>query len=230
MLFWLAIIVGLAMAAWGHKRGLFVLWQCLFNAGVAIYVAVMLTPRLVGMLPEIGQTPYHHTTAMFGLGLILFVCVADDQRDAAERIRRSSVLGDLRRAWLGPGGIRDGIYGGQFSGLYAVCDAVCRGRGNGVAVSEGPPAGGGQDRRVGLRYGGYLVDAVSRRPGPANNPLVHSGPRRRKFHAPRNHQSNPAQARQTQRERFSAVAEMNRCRLKRVSGCGLIETVSSCRV
>lgn len=75
MLFWLAMIVGVAMAAWGHKRGLFVLWQCLFNAGVAIYIAVMLTPRLVGMLPEIGQTPYHHTTAMFGLGLILFVAL-----------------------------------------------------------------------------------------------------------------------------------------------------------
>lgn len=75
MLFWLAIIVGLALAAWGHKRGLFVLWQCLFNTGVAIYVAVMLTPRLVGMLPEIGQTPYHHTTAMLGLGVILFVAL-----------------------------------------------------------------------------------------------------------------------------------------------------------
>jgi hypothetical protein len=73
MLFWLAIMVGLVLAAWGRKRGLFVLWQCLFNAGVAIYAAVMLTPRLVGMLPEIGQTPYHHTTAMFGLGVILFV-------------------------------------------------------------------------------------------------------------------------------------------------------------
>jgi hypothetical protein len=73
MLFWLAIIIGVAMAAWGRKRGLFVLWQCLFNAAIAIYVAVMLTPRLVGMLPEIGQTPYHHTTAMFGLGVILFV-------------------------------------------------------------------------------------------------------------------------------------------------------------
>jgi hypothetical protein len=73
LLLGLAIMVGLALAAWGHKRGLFVLWQCLFNASVAIYVAVMLTPRLVGMLPEIGQTPYHHTTAMFGLGVILFV-------------------------------------------------------------------------------------------------------------------------------------------------------------
>jgi hypothetical protein len=73
MLFWLAIMVGGGLAAWGRKRGLFVLWQCLFNAGVAIYVAVMLTPRLVGMLPEIGQTPYHHATAMFGLGVILFV-------------------------------------------------------------------------------------------------------------------------------------------------------------
>ncbi len=75
MLFWLAIIAGVAMAAWGRKRGLFVLWQCLFNAAIAIYVAVMITPRLVGMLPEIGQTPYHHTTAMFGLGVILFVAL-----------------------------------------------------------------------------------------------------------------------------------------------------------
>lgn len=75
MLFWLAIIVGLVMAVWGRKRGLFVLWQCLINSAVAIYVAVMLIPRLVGMLPEIGQTPYHHTTAMFGLGLIFFVAM-----------------------------------------------------------------------------------------------------------------------------------------------------------
>lgn len=73
MLFWLAMIVGLALAVWGRKRGLFVLWQCLVNTAIAIYVAVMLTPRLVGILPEIGQTPYHHTTAMFGLGVILFV-------------------------------------------------------------------------------------------------------------------------------------------------------------
>ncbi|NLH15810.1 MAG: hypothetical protein GX455_04460 [Phycisphaerae bacterium] len=75
MLFWLAIILGLGMAVWGRKRGLFVLWQCLMNSAMAIYVAVMLTPRLVGMLPEIGQTPYHHTTAMFGLGLILFLAM-----------------------------------------------------------------------------------------------------------------------------------------------------------
>lgn len=75
LLFYLAIIAGAALAAWGRKRGLFVLWQCLFNTGVAIYIAVMITPRLVGLLPEIGQTPYHHTTAMFGLGVILFVAL-----------------------------------------------------------------------------------------------------------------------------------------------------------
>lgn len=74
-MFWLAIFLGLVAAVWGRKRGLFVLWQCLINSAVAIYVAVMLTPRLVGLLPEVGQTPYHHASAMFGLGLILFVAM-----------------------------------------------------------------------------------------------------------------------------------------------------------
>jgi hypothetical protein len=114
MLFWLAIIIGVAMATWGQKRGLFVLWQCLFNAAIAIYVAVMLTPRLVGMLPEIGQTPYHHTTAMFGLGLILFVAL---QTTSASLL---SGFGELRfpAVFDGPGAALAGFGTGYMAASF----------------------------------------------------------------------------------------------------------------
>ncbi len=75
MLFWLAIAGGVGMAVLGRKWRLFIMWQCLFNLSIAVYVAVMITPRLAGMLPELSQTAYHHASAMMALGLVIFVAL-----------------------------------------------------------------------------------------------------------------------------------------------------------
>ncbi len=73
MLFWLAIAVGVIFAYIGIRIGFYMVWQSLFNVLVAIYLSVMITPRLVGLIPELSNSGYNTAACVIGLMVVIFL-------------------------------------------------------------------------------------------------------------------------------------------------------------
>jgi hypothetical protein len=59
MFFWLAVVVGLALAFWAASRlGLYETVALFVNILVAVYLALFVTPSLVGAIPAAGEIPH----------------------------------------------------------------------------------------------------------------------------------------------------------------------------
>jgi hypothetical protein len=48
-----AVAVGILFAVFGYKRGFYVIWTLLFNMIISIYVSVMFTPSIAGLMPSL---------------------------------------------------------------------------------------------------------------------------------------------------------------------------------
>jgi len=73
LFFWLAIIGAVIFAWLGVRMGFYMAWQSLFNSLIALYVGVMLTPRLVGLVPDIGASGYHAAACVTGIAVLVFI-------------------------------------------------------------------------------------------------------------------------------------------------------------
>lgn len=67
-----AILVGIGLAVVGVKQGLFVMWSTLFNISIAVYLGVMITPWIIGMVAEDLVSYYHCAVCVLIVGITVF--------------------------------------------------------------------------------------------------------------------------------------------------------------
>ena len=73
MIFWLTVMTGVLTVLIGNRKGFFPMWATLFNIVISIYVSVMLTPTIIGWIPDIGSNGYHQVGCVAGLAVVFFV-------------------------------------------------------------------------------------------------------------------------------------------------------------
>ena len=72
MLFWLAVLVGVIFAVFSIKGGFYSMWAILFNILISIFLGVMLCPTIIGLIPDIGDSRYHHAGCVAGITVVVF--------------------------------------------------------------------------------------------------------------------------------------------------------------
>ena len=72
MLFFIAILVGLLMAILGAKKGFYAFWALLFNILISIYLGVMLTPVVIGLITKEEVSSYYCAGCIAGLAVLIF--------------------------------------------------------------------------------------------------------------------------------------------------------------
>lgn len=72
MIFWLAILAGAFFAWFAFKLGFYDTLAILFNAVIAIYVAIFLAPVIIELVPAAGQTPYGNAMTLIALAAGVF--------------------------------------------------------------------------------------------------------------------------------------------------------------
>ena len=90
MTFWLAVSVGIITAFIGVKKGFYTLWALLFNILIAIYLGILLTPSVIGWVPDLTDSGYHQAACVAGIAVIVFavlqtismLCVTEDFQPA----------------------------------------------------------------------------------------------------------------------------------------------------
>lgn len=71
-MFWLAVLVGILVAVVAIKNGFYSMWAILFNILISIYLGVMLCPTIIGLIPDIGDSRYHHAGCIAGVAVVVF--------------------------------------------------------------------------------------------------------------------------------------------------------------
>lgn len=69
------ILVGMICGLYGAKNKFYFLWLMLFNTMFSIYLAVMLTPTVIEMIPQGQEEPYHKAISMALLFTIAFAAL-----------------------------------------------------------------------------------------------------------------------------------------------------------
>lgn len=72
MVFWLSILVAIAFLSLAVKLGLYETWTILFNAAIAIYLAIVLNPIVKPLLPDEARSSFDDLVVMLFLGIGLF--------------------------------------------------------------------------------------------------------------------------------------------------------------
>jgi len=73
MILSLAVVVGVAFAVIGVRKGFFGMWLVLFNILISIYLGVMLSPTLVAFRPDMEQQRYYLSAFTATTSFMLFV-------------------------------------------------------------------------------------------------------------------------------------------------------------
>jgi hypothetical protein len=74
MFFWLAVLVGLVTAVWGVRRaGLYEMVALFVNLLVAVYLALFLTPTLIGLIPAAADVQYGALIAVVAVAAMTFL-------------------------------------------------------------------------------------------------------------------------------------------------------------
>lgn len=71
-MFWCAILIGILAAVMAIKAGFYTMWAILFNTLISIYLGVMLCPTIIGLIPDIGDSRYHHAGCVGGIAVVIF--------------------------------------------------------------------------------------------------------------------------------------------------------------
>jgi len=71
-MFWCAILIGILAAVMAIKVGFYTMWAILFNTLISIYIGVMLCPTIIGLIPDIGDSRYHHAGCVGGIAVVIF--------------------------------------------------------------------------------------------------------------------------------------------------------------
>ena len=72
MVFWTGILVGALFAWLAVKLGFYETWAMLFNIVVSVYLAVVLTPIIIELIPASKDTPYCNALCMIATGIGCF--------------------------------------------------------------------------------------------------------------------------------------------------------------
>ena len=72
MMFWLAILAGVAFAVIGIKKHFDSMWIILFNILIAIYLSIMLTPTIIGLISDVKDMGYNRAICVVGIATIVF--------------------------------------------------------------------------------------------------------------------------------------------------------------
>ncbi len=75
MLFWVAIIGGVAVSYAALKKGFFPIWAVFFNTLISVYLGVMLLPIIAAVIPNGGTAAYFYSCSlcMLAVAVIAFV-------------------------------------------------------------------------------------------------------------------------------------------------------------
>jgi len=73
MVFWFTILVGIIAAWWGRKMSFYSAWALLFNILVSMYLGVMLTAAIIGIITDQSVSYYHCATGVAGIAIIAFI-------------------------------------------------------------------------------------------------------------------------------------------------------------
>ena len=73
MISWFAVLVGVIFAVIGIKKGFYPMWAMLFNILVSIYLAVMLSPLIVQIRPDMDQLRYYLAACVAVIAVMAFV-------------------------------------------------------------------------------------------------------------------------------------------------------------
>ena len=71
-MFWCAILIGILATLMAIKTGVYMMWAILFNTLISIYLGVMLCPTIIGLIPDIGDSRYHHAGCVGGIAVVIF--------------------------------------------------------------------------------------------------------------------------------------------------------------
>ncbi len=72
MVFWLSILVAIAFLSLAVKLGLYETWAILFNAAIAVYLAIALNPIIKPLLPDEASSSFDDMVVMLFLGISFF--------------------------------------------------------------------------------------------------------------------------------------------------------------
>ena len=75
MLFWVAVIGGVAVSYVALKKGFFSIWAVFFNTLISVYLGVMLLGMIAAVIPNGGTTAYYYSCSlcMLAVAVIAFV-------------------------------------------------------------------------------------------------------------------------------------------------------------
>lgn len=73
MIFLLTVIFGGIIAVVVRRKNFFSMWALLFNVLIAIYISVMLSPTIIGRIPEIYGDGYCYGLCLLALALPVFL-------------------------------------------------------------------------------------------------------------------------------------------------------------
>ena len=73
MMFWIAVMTGVIFAVVGIRRGFYATWALVFNILISIYLAVMLTPAVIGFIPNVDNFHYHQAVCIGGIAIIVAI-------------------------------------------------------------------------------------------------------------------------------------------------------------
>ncbi|MHC4738816.1 MAG: CvpA family protein [Planctomycetota bacterium] len=74
-MFWCVVLIGILAAVMAIKAGFYTMWAILFNTLISIYIGVMLCPTIIGLIPDIGDSRYHHAGCVGGIAVVIFAIV-----------------------------------------------------------------------------------------------------------------------------------------------------------
>ena len=71
-MFWIMVFIGILFAVAMIRKGFFTTWAILFNIVISIYLGVMLEPAIIEMLPDVGDSEYHHAICLVVIVVLSF--------------------------------------------------------------------------------------------------------------------------------------------------------------
>lgn len=146
MLFWIMVLVGILFAVAMIRKGFFTTWAILFNIIISIYLGVMLEPAIIEILPDVGNSGYHHAICLLVIAILSFTIlqtIAVTFLIGTYEVTFPQIVNSIGSGLLGfisgylvCGFVLFVLCVGQFSNI-AFVEKIC-GQGRVKAVAKGP--------------------------------------------------------------------------------------------
>lgn len=72
MAIYLVIIIGVVVGFMGRRAGFVSMWTMLFNVLISIYISIMLSPTIIGLLPSLNTSDYYRAMCLLGIAIFVF--------------------------------------------------------------------------------------------------------------------------------------------------------------